>query len=67
MNIAKSVRVATAMRGITQKQMAALANINEVNLSKMINGKHGVSSEQLSRMAEAVDMKVSEFVALGEE
>lgn len=67
MNVAKSVRVATAMRGITQKRMAELSKIDNTNLSKMVNGKHGVSSTQLQRMAEAVGMKVSEFVALGED
>lgn len=67
MNIGKSIRVAVAMRGITQGKLAELAGIHPVNLSRMANGKAGLQGENLQRVAEAVGLKVSEFVALGED
>lgn len=67
MNIAKSINVAQAMRDMNRKTLAELTGIHEVNISKMVNGKHGISSVQVELFAKAFGMKVSEFVALGEE
>lgn len=67
MNLAKSMKVAMAMRGLNQGQLAALTGIHSTNLSKMMNGKYGIHDENLSKIAEAVNMKVSDFVKLGED
>lgn len=67
MNIGKSIRVAVAMRGITQGKLAEIAGIHPVNLSKMANGKAGLQGDNLQRVADAVGMKVSEFIQLGED
>lgn len=67
MNIGKSIRVAVAMRGITQGKLAEMAGIHPVNLSKMANGKAGLQGDSLQRVADAVGMKVSEFIQLGED
>lgn len=67
MNLAKSIRVAMAMRGLNQGQLAALTGIHQTNLSKMLNGKYGINDETLQKIADAVEMKVSDFVKLGED
>lgn len=67
MNIGKSIRVAVAMRGITQGKLAEMAGIHQVNLSKMANGKAGLQGDNLQRVADAVGMKVSDFIKLGED
>jgi DNA-binding Xre family transcriptional regulator len=67
MNIAKSIRVAQAKHDINRQVLAERTGIHETNISKMVNGKHGISSLQVELFAKAFDMKVSEFVALGED
>lgn len=67
MNISKSIRVALAMRGMTQGQLAKATKIHQSNISKMMNGKYSVSDSHLQVIADAVDMKVSELIALGED
>lgn len=67
MNIPKSIRVALAKHDMTRQQLAERTQIHETNLSKMVNGRYGISSQQLERFAGAFDMKVSEFLALGED
>lgn len=67
MNIPKSIRVALAMRGMTQGQLAEATKIHQSNISKMMNGKYSVSDSHLQTIADAVDMKVSELIALGED
>lgn len=67
MNIAKSIRVAQAKHDMTRQALAERTGIHETNISKMVNGKHGISSKQVELFAQAFGMKVSEFVALGED
>lgn len=67
MNIPKSIRVAKAKHDINGQKLAELTGIHVTNISKMCNGKHGISSSQVELFAKAFGMKVSEFVALGED
>jgi plasmid maintenance system antidote protein VapI len=67
MNIPKSIRVAQAKTDMNRQKLAELTGIHETNISKMCNGKHGISSVQVGLFATAFGMKVSEFVALGED
>lgn len=67
MNIPKSIRVALAKQDMTRQQLAERTGVHETNISKMVNGKYGISADQVESFAQAFDMKVSEFVALGED
>lgn len=67
MNIPKSIRVALAKQDMTRQQLAERTGVHETNISKMVNGKYGISADQVEGFAKAFGMKVSEFVALGED
>lgn len=67
MNIPKSIRVALAKQEMTRQQLSERTGIHETNISKMLNGKYGVSANHVELFANAFGMKVSEFVKLGED
>jgi len=67
MDIGKSIRIACAMNDIKQKDLARLANVSAVTISHTINKKHACSSKNIELFAKAFGMRVSEFIALGEE
>ena len=66
MNIRKSIRVACAMRDMTQEQVAKESGVSESSISKLINGKAMCKQVTLEALANTFDMPVSEFVSLGE-
>lgn len=66
MNLRKSIKMALAMKGISQKALAKQLGMLETSLSQLAAQK-SCTGATLIKMAEAFDMKVSEFVALGEE
>lgn len=67
MNLPKSIRVGMAMRGMDQGDLALATGIHRSNISKMINGKMTITDERLGEIAAALNMKVSNFVRLGED
>ena len=67
MNIPKSIRVAMAKHEVSRQQLTASTGIHETNISKMMNGKYGISADQVELFAKAFDMKVSDFIKLGED
>lgn len=67
MNLQKSIRVGMAMRSMGQGDLADATGIHRSNISKMANGKMIITHERLESIAVALKMKVSEFVALGED
>ena len=66
MNVSKSIRVALAMRELTQKQLAERLGMYESAVSQLVN-RSSITTDKLKRVADALDMRVSELVALGED
>lgn len=66
MNVSKSIRVALAMRELTQKQLAERLGMYESAVSQLVN-RSSITTDKLKQVADALDMKVSELVALGED
>lgn len=66
MNIGKSIRVACAMNGWTQKDLSTASGISTVTISHLVSGKTGCKQKTLEALTSALGMPVSEFVALGE-
>jgi len=67
MNLIKSIKVGMALNGIkTQKELAELANIGEMTVSKILSGKMNPSVELVEKIAISMGYLVSEFYALGE-
>jgi len=66
MNIGKSMRIALAMRDMERQELAQLMGVTPVTVSRLI-GQQTCSGSVLKNIARALEMKVSEFVALGEQ
>ena len=66
MNVSKSIRVALAMRELTQKQLAERLGMYESAVSQLVN-RSSITTDELKQVADALGMKVSELVALGED
>ena len=66
MNIGKSMRVAMAMRGMRSSQLAERLGVAASTVSVMAS-RRTCSGAVLQKLAAVFDMKVSEFVALGED
>lgn len=66
MDLGKSIRLAIETKGITRSCLAEKLGCGRPNVTYMIKTGR-VTSETLRRIAEAFDMKVSEFVAIGED
>ena len=66
MNLGKAVKVALAMKGVRQVDLAAKMGKHHVYISRLCNQEF-IGMEALQNIAEALDMKVSELVALGED
>ena len=64
-NVSKSIRVALAMRELTQKQLAERLGMYESAVSQLVN-RSSITTDKLKQVADALDMRVSELVALGE-
>ena len=65
-DIPKSIRWALVETGLQLKAVAANAGIDPDGLSKVKNGKRGVTVQKLDLIAKGFGMKTSEFIALGE-
>ena len=66
MNVSKSIRVALAMRELTQKQLAERLGMYESAVSQLVN-RSSITTDKLKQVADALGMKASELVALGED
>lgn len=67
MNLGKSLKVALAMRGHTQSSFARAKGWNLRTVCKLANNSDSGTVNNINKLAEALDMKPSEFVKLGEE
>lgn len=66
MDVGKSIRVALAKKGMSQKQLAEQLGMLPTSLSQLAAQKSCTGST-LNKLAAAFGMKASEFVALGED
>lgn len=66
MNIGKSLKVALVKRDMTQTDLAKKMNVHLQWVNKLANSD-SASQASIMGLAEALDMKVSEFIALGED
>lgn len=65
LNTSKAIRVALAMKEMTQKQLAERMGMHESAISQLVN-RASITTDKLKKVADALDMKVSELVKLGE-
>lgn len=66
MNVGKSLKMALAKRGMNQTQMAAHLKCTVVWVNRIANSR-SVSMSTVESLCDVLDMKVSEFLALGED
>lgn len=66
MNLGKSISVARAKHGLQVKELAKRLGMSPTSLSQL-SGQTSCTGATLQKLAKAFDMKVSEFVALGED
>lgn len=66
MNVGKSLKVALAMKEITQAELAKRMGLTHTWVSALAN-KPKASTATIEALATQFEMKVSEFVALGED
>lgn len=66
MDIGKSIKVALALKGMRSKELAQALGVTQPTVSTMCY-RATSSGHMLIRLADAFGMKVSEFVALGED
>lgn len=66
MNLRKSVMIALAQRDMKQKDLADQLGMSQGSMSQLL-GQRSCTGATLEKLAAAFDMKVSEFVRLGED
>lgn len=66
MNLRKSIKVALAQRSMEQKSLAKQLGMSQSSMSQLA-AQQSCTGATLKKLADAFAMKVSEFVALGEE
>lgn len=66
MNIGKSLKMSLLKNDMEQSDLAGKMGIHQSHVSKISCGKT-ITTETLERMAAAFNMKVSEFIAIGED
>lgn len=66
MNACKSMKIAIVKRDWTQSRLSDVTGLSQAAISRLANNQNW-NCASLQRMADAFDMKVSEFVALGED
>lgn len=66
MNVGKSIKVALAKKEMNQQDLAAKMNVSKPYVSQLA-GKEHAGMGTVSLLAEAFGMKISEFLALGED
>lgn len=66
MDVGKSIKVALAKRGMNQTQLAKQMGCTQVWISRLANSRTS-AMPTVESLASAFGMKVSDFIALGEE
>lgn len=66
MNVSKAIRIALAMKEMNQKQLAERMGMYESAVSQLVN-RSSITTDKLKQVADALGMKVSELISLGED
>lgn len=66
-DVAKALRVALAMKNMKRFELAEKVGVSVNHMSRLATGTVPLQGELMNKVAAALDMRVSEFVALGEE
>jgi len=66
MNLKKSIKQACLDKDVTQKSVSEKLGIDPMTL-QVIGRRNSASLDTLKKLANAFDMKLSEFIALGED
>jgi DNA-binding Xre family transcriptional regulator len=66
LNLRKSLTMALAYKEMSQTELSELIDMSEAGLSRSIKNNK-LTIEKLIRICGVFDMKVSEFIALGED
>lgn len=66
MNVGKSIKVALAMKEMNQQDLATKLNVSKPYVSQLA-GKEHAGMGTVALLADAFGMKISEFLALGED
>ena len=66
MNTGNSIKVALIHKGWSQKDLAEKLGVTKQTISVLANGKI-CSAARLNDLSEVFEMKVSDFIALGED
>ena len=66
MNASRSMKIALAKQGLNQTQLAIKAGVTQPSISGLAK-RSNWNCESLQRIADALGLKVSEFVALSED
>ncbi len=67
MNLGRSLRIALAVRGMTQNDLAVKLDCAQSNISYWMSRQSRINLNTVQRLSEGLDYRVSEFIALGEE
>ncbi len=67
MNIGKALRVAMAIKGMKQKDLAELSGVSETTLSHTILGRTAPTVTTITKLAKAMNISYSDLVKLGED
>lgn len=66
MNFRRSLKLALAQRDMTQKALAEQLGMRETSMSQLA-AQTSCTGATLQKISDAFEMKVSEFIALGED
>jgi transcriptional regulator with XRE-family HTH domain len=66
MNIGRSLKIALAVRGMTQQELADKLGCAQSNISYWVGRQSQVTMSTVDKLATSLDYKVSEFIELGE-
>ena len=66
MDIGKSIKIAIAMKGINQKELAARSGVSETTISLAVTKKNVPTLGTMQKIAKATNMTYLQLIALGE-
>lgn len=67
LDTSKALRIALAQRNMSRKELAERIGITQNHMSRLSTGSVMIQGETLNKIAAALLMKASEFLALGED
>ena len=67
MNIAKSIRIAMAINGMNQKELARGSGLSEATITNIMKGKTSPSIKTIEKISAAMDCTFDELAAIGNE